>query len=248
MSYPPNPSNPYGGQPGYGYPQQPGVPPQAPGPGQQPGMPPQAPGMPQPGYGYPQQPGVPPQAPQGMPPQGYGYPQQGMAPQGYGYPGGGYQQPGMMPPFAGWGSRVGAALLDGLIVGVAPMLFFVIAATAFVTQPSYDATTGSYEPGGLETAGVVLYLLGMLVMAGLGLWILHQEGTTGQTPGKKALNIAVLREVDGRPLGFGMAFVRKLCHILDNMACYLGWFWPLWDAKKQTFADKIISSVVVRTR
>ena len=28
-------------------------------------------------------------------------------------------------------------------------------------------------------------------------------------------------------------------------ACYFGWLFPLWDAKRQTFADKIIGTVVV---
>ena len=26
----------------------------------------------------------------------------------------------------------------------------------------------------------------------------------------------------------------------------LGFFWPIWDQKKQTFADKIIGSVVIK--
>ncbi|WUN50496.1 RDD family protein [Streptomyces sp. NBC_00306] len=32
----------------------------------------------------------------------------------------------------------------------------------------------------------------------------------------------------------------------DSIACYLGWLWPLWDAKKQTFADKVCNTVVVK--
>jgi hypothetical protein len=41
-----------------------------------------------------------------------------------------------------------------------------------------------------------------------------------------------------------MAFVRDLAHIVDSLACYLGWLWPLWDAKRQTFADKLVKTVV----
>ncbi|MDQ1539752.1 MAG: hypothetical protein QOH29_478, partial [Actinomycetota bacterium] len=26
---------------------------------------------------------------------------------------------------------------------------------------------------------------------------------------------------------------------------YLGYLWPLWDSKRQTFADKILKTVVV---
>ena len=49
----------------------------------------------------------------------------------------------------------------------------------------------------------------------------------------------------GEPIGGGMAFARDICHILDSLACYIGWLFPLWDARRQTFADKIISTVVV---
>ncbi|MER6192435.1 RDD family protein [Streptomyces cyaneofuscatus] len=205
--------------------------------GQQPGQPPQGPPQGQPGYGYPQQ------APQGVPQQGYGYPQQqpGYPPQ-TGYPqqpgqpyGGGYPQgqPGYgggVPELAHWGLRAGGLIIDGLIIG-APYLLLV----------GIGGAMG-------DAAGGILALLGFLVMIGLTLWQLYQEGTTGQTIGKKAVGIRVLREADGRPLGFGMAFVRRLAHFLDSIACYIGWLWPLWDEKKQTFADKVCSSVVIRSR
>ncbi|MBT2376529.1 hypothetical protein AMK21_14020 [Streptomyces sp. CB00316] len=207
--------------------------------GQQPGQPPQGPPQGQPGYGYPQQ------APQGVPQQGYGYPQQqpGYPPQ-TGYPqqpgqpyGGGYpQQPGYgggMPELAHWGLRAGGFLIDGLIIG-APYLLVLVAA-------GMESSSGD----GVASVVAVIGLLGVL---GLAIWQLYQEGTTGQSIGKKAVGIRLLREADGRPLGFGMAFVRRLAHFLDNIACYIGWLWPLWDQKKQTFADKVCSSVVIRSK
>ena len=50
----------------------------------------------------------------------------------------------------------------------------------------------------------------------------------------------------GQPIGFGMAFVRRICHFVDGIICYIGFLWPLWDEKKQTIADKIVSTVVVQ--
>jgi uncharacterized RDD family membrane protein YckC len=32
---------------------------------------------------------------------------------------------------------------------------------------------------------------------------------------------------------------------VDGIICYIGWLFPLWDAKKQTLADKIMGTVVV---
>ncbi|MBA2948231.1 RDD family protein [Streptomyces himalayensis] len=190
------------------------------------GTPPQQPA--QPGYGYPQQqpqPGGYPQAPQGVPPQqGYGYPQQ----PAQAYPGYGQQQAyGGTPPYAHWGLRFLATLVDGLVFLV-PYAIVLIGAAAG------------------ENAATILSLIGGVAILAVAIWQLIQEGKTGQTIGKKALGIRLLRESDGRPLGVGMAFVRRLAHFLDSIACYLGWLWPLWDAKKQTFADKVCGSVVVK--
>lgn len=194
---------------------------------------------PQQGYGgYPQQDQSPnygyPQAPQGVPPQqGYAYPQQ-PGQQQPGYPGQqypGYPDPQQMyagmPPYAHWGQRFLATLVDGLVLTVAyvPMVIGVAIG---------------------DQVGTLFTLIALVGVIGIAIWMLVQEGRTGQTIGKKALGIRLLREIDGRPLGVGMAFVRRLAHFLDSFACYLGWLWPLWDSKKQTFADKVCSSVVIK--
>ncbi|WP_354640961.1 RDD family protein [Kitasatospora camelliae] len=223
MSYPPDPNNPYGQQPpppGYGYPQQ--APPPAPG------------------YGYPQQ--APPQPGYGAP-QGYGIPQQ----PGYGHAG------QVQQFYAGWGSRVAAYFVDSVVISIPAGILYGIGIALAAGADKNCTTKGSgsytYQVCTTETPGaaIAVMALGALVAIVLGFWLLYQEGKTGQTPGKKMVNIRVVRESDGQPLGFGMAFVRKLCHILDSFACYLGWLWPIWDAKKQTFADKVMSTVVVKS-
>ncbi|MFE6888890.1 RDD family protein [Streptomyces sp. NPDC057694] len=217
MSYG-DPNNPYGQQPQQGNPY-----------GQPQGQP-QGPPQGQPGYGYPQ-------APQGVPPQGYGYPQQPGQPYG-GYPQqGGYGvgpgQPGG-PQLAHWGLRVASYLLDGLLIGIPYLLVFAI----FLAP---------LDPGESPASGaVVAILVAVLYAIGMGFYQVYLEGKTGQTIGKKAVGIRTLREIDGQPIGFGLAFGRKLCHIVDGMACYIGYLWPLWDAKKQTFADKICSTLVIK--
>ena len=35
-------------------------------------------------------------------------------------------------------------------------------------------------------------------------------------------------------------------NIVNAIPCYLGYLWPLWDAKRQTFADKIMSTYVIK--
>ncbi|MFG2135516.1 RDD family protein [Streptomyces sp. NPDC048650] len=241
-----DPNNPYGQQQPpqgpYGAPQQPGVPPQGG----------------QPGYGYPQQ--APPQQPYGAPqqqPGQYGYPQQQAAP-GYGYP----QQPGYpgqvgMPgvpsAFASWGARVGATLLDSLMVSAAPIILAIISgivAANSVPDCAYDDYQCNADAANSSAPAIVFILMaiGYVIALTLKIIFLVKEGKTGQTPGKKALGIRVVRENNGQVLGFGLALGRQFCHILDFPVCGLGLWWPLWDEKNQTFSDKVCGTVVVRAQ
>lgn len=184
------------------------------------------------------QPGYPQQAPQGVPPQ-YGYQQQpyGYQQQPYGAhpPAGVLDIPGSgLQPLAHWGERLGAWLLDLLII-VAPMFLLGFIDLAMSDDPA------NADPG-------PFFLVGIVYFFAMGFYQLYREGRTGQTTGKKVLRISLRRERDGNTLGFGMAFVRKLAHALDSLACYLGWLWPLWDVKRQCFADKVCNTVVIRVQ
>ncbi|MGW4652099.1 RDD family protein [Kitasatospora sp. NPDC004289] len=179
----------------------------------------------QPGYGYPQQP------PAGQP--GYGYPQQPQA--GYGQPGGGYPNAGNVQNFyAGWGSRVVARIIDFLVVALIPYIIVFVIAT-----PGIDPDTGQMSGAGGYYA--LQFLVGVFTWAVLA-WM---KSSMGQSLGQKAVNIRMVREADGQKLSFGAAFGREALHILDGFCC-VGYLWPLWDAKKQTFADKIMGTVVVK--
>jgi uncharacterized RDD family membrane protein YckC len=183
----------------------------------------------QPGYGQ-----QPPQSPYGQPP--YGTPAQA----GYGQPvppPGGYvaDQPGyyMGRTLANWPQRVGAYLIDYLIAAVPAFLAVLLFSG---TNPGESSNAG---------AGVVAFLL---YLVSLGVWIYNraiQQGRTGQSWGKQVLNLRLVRMADGQPMGGGMAFVRDLAHIVDALPCYIGYLFPLWDARRQTFSDKIMSTVVL---
>jgi uncharacterized RDD family membrane protein YckC len=215
---PPYPSQPGGyGQPpgGYGQPQPGGY-------GQPPGgygeTQPGGYGQPQPGYGQSQPAGY------GAPPPAYGG-----APGGYAQvePAGYY----MGHRLANWLQRVGAFLIDQLVVWVPAGI------AAAVISPNSD------RPNGVATTvAILLYLIGF------GVWLYNRwilAGRTGQSWGKQALGIKLLRMDNGQPIGGGMAFARDIAHILDGLPCYLGYLWPIWDNRRQTFADKIVSTVVI---
>jgi uncharacterized RDD family membrane protein YckC len=123
--------------------------------------------------------------------------------------------------YANWGQRVAAYLIDYVPIFVLELI-------------------------GIISRNAIVYLL--MLLASIGWWIYNrciQAGRTGQSLGKKTLRLRLLGEKTGEPIGAGMAFARDICHILDSLACYIGWLFPLWDAKRQTFADKIVSTVVI---
>jgi uncharacterized RDD family membrane protein YckC len=112
-----------------------------------------------------------------------------------------------------------------------------------------DPTTGVSTVEGGNGAGVVVAILGYVLIFVILIWNnVFRQGRTGWSIGKQALGIRLVKEDTGQPMGAGMCFVRQIVHIVDGLPCYIGYLWPLWDAKKQTFADKIMTTVVVEQR
>ena len=217
-------------------------------------------GGPPDGGQYPQQGGgYPPQQQGGgyPPPQGGGYPPQGQ----YGGGGGGYGGGPMSPqgrPLASWGKRVGAGLIDALV-----LLLPIIAASALLGVGAFaggdlecttNPTTGFTECTGGDTSFVVTLILAQLVPFIIqGLYSTFMNGgERGQTVGKRVVNIQVRDEATGGPIGYGKAFLRWLVGaLLSVFTCGIGGIldilWPLWDNKRQTLHDKVVNSLVVET-
>ena len=223
-----------GGPPAPGGPQAPDVPggPQAPGTPYAPAPPPgpQAPGV-----------GVPPPPPGPEGPPSYGGP----------VPPGGWEQPVPQPQgwrgqsLASWGSRLGAYLIDGLI-----LLVPAIVLTVIVVAIAAGSDTGAIVTGimGFLAYLVVLFLYAPLLMAREG----HYNG---QTWGKQMLGIRVVRDT-GQTMSFGWAALREIAvknlavtiasSIIPIIPWFLNFFWPLWDDENRALHDMICSTHVVR--
>ena len=132
-------------------------------------------------------------------------------------------------------------------VGV-PVVVYTLVALIIGVLSGLLFSSGS---GGGIAAGVILILvfvvLAVFGLAGFQIWnSAYRRGTKGQTIGQKMVKIKTVSEETGQPIGFGNAFLRDLCHGLDGLACGVGYLAPLWDEKRQTWADKIVRTVVVR--
>lgn len=155
----------------------------------------------------------------GSPPPYAPYPYPGTPTPSYGYGG---------PTLATWGRRA----LGGLIDYVAPS---VLAST--IT----NAATNS------PTAGVVATVMGLAQFAWWGYNSVYLGGTTGYSWGRRLARVRLVSAQTGQPIGVGLALVRQLAHAVDSLLCMIGWLFPLWDAKRQTLADKMVSTVVIDT-
>ncbi|WP_017933360.1 RDD family protein [Nocardioides sp. Iso805N] len=184
------------------------------------------------------------------PPDPYAYqpaPQPPMAqPPVYGYP---VELP--RAAYASWIKRVAGRLLDGLfeLLAAIPMLIGlgVLFGTADYHTES-DGTDSIHITHAGGTIGIVLIGAGFIFMIAFGIWnVFVRQGHTGYTLGKSVVGIKLVKQSTGQPIGAWLSFGRQILHTVDGALLYLGWLWPLWDRKRQTFADKIVETVVLNT-
>jgi uncharacterized RDD family membrane protein YckC len=253
-SGPPTPDRPRDDEPAGGQPAaEPDPTPPAPPPG------PQAPQAPPPGPPAPQAPPPGPQAPGGLqapppgPPAGPQAPGGPESPAGYGgpVPPGGWQQPIARPqgwggtPLAGWWSRVGAAILDGLILLIPVAILIAIVVGVFAAS----------DVGGVVTA-IIAFLAYIAVSILYAPVLVSRQGEhNGQTWGKQIVGIRVVRDT-GEPVELGYGFLREIVvkaflfgflgGFLASIPTILDWLWPLWDDENRCLHDMLVKSHVVK--
>ena len=93
-----------------------------------------------------------------------------------------------------------------------------------------------------QVAGIVFSLA-----LGIGYSIYFIGSPSGQTIGMKAMSIRAIDAQNGGRVDYGRGVVRYLVAILSGLALLIGYFWMLWDPRKQTWHDKAAGTVVVPT-
>jgi len=139
---------------------------------------------------------------------------------------------------ASWGRRAAGWFVDVLVLlGVWVATF----AWAFTTE---DPVTGE-----ISDAAAVVIIVVFLFGAPLYQWIMI--GRWGQTLGKMALGIRVVRNENANRVSYPRALGRASSVWMlgiFSLPLLLAYLWPLWDRRNQTLYDKMASTIVVRDR
>lgn len=130
---------------------------------------------------------------------------------------------------APWYVRVGALAID---VGPAVAVVVTMALVALMVP-----LRGTWW-WSLVSSAVTVGLLAVV-----NRWVLPTY--TGWSLGRALCGIAVAR-ADRGLVGVGRMLLRDVAHLLDTASVMVGWLWPLWDARRRTFADLLLHTEVRR--
>ena len=143
---------------------------------------------------------------------------------------------------AGIGSRFGAALLDTTIIAV----FYLLIQVLLLTTNALGDTI--FSGAGTGISSVFVALLTVLAFGVLwGYYVFFETLWNGQTPGKRAARLRVIRQ-NGGAIGFWEALIRNLVRIIDflPMAYGFGVVTMFANGRARRLGDYAAGTVVVR--
>jgi len=136
--------------------------------------------------------------------------------------------------YAGFWIRVGAKLIDGIIIGV-PFIPFIM----------YFAIRGAAERqpdlGKFQVFQLLFQFAYIAAKIGYEIFFL---GKYGATPGKMACGLRVVTPEGGR-FGYGRATGRCFAEMLSGMICYIGYIIVGFDDQKRALHDHICNTRVI---
>jgi uncharacterized RDD family membrane protein YckC len=137
---------------------------------------------------------------------------------------------------AGFWIRVVAAVIDSFAAGAIQMTFAALLGVVIGLTNGGDAEA----QGGLAiVAGIFSVLIGVA-------YYVFFTGYCGQTPGKMALRIKVIR-TDGSDMDYGRALLREtLGKFVSGIILGIGYLMVAFDPQKQGLHDKIADTYVIK--
>lgn len=134
--------------------------------------------------------------------------------------------------------RLGALLIDGVVVALAAGAFGAVTIGASIAMTPTDE-----NPTGAPAALMIVSFVGVFTLAFGLAWRFHARGTS---PGARAVGIRVLDKAGHAP-GIGRGLGRLLvATFLSNQLFNLGYLWAIWDREKRTWHDHLAGTWVVK--
>lgn len=148
--------------------------------------------------------------------------------------------------YSSWTVRAVAWFIDVVPVVIAWTLWEIVAlGTAGRSCVSFDGGGLSCSATSSRVADMLLGAVAVLT-AGYLLWNFGvRQGTGGASIGKSLMKFKVVGERTSQPIGVGRSVLRQLVHVVDAVPCFAGYALPLVDTRRQTLADKVMSTVCV---
>jgi uncharacterized RDD family membrane protein YckC len=172
-------------------------------------------------------------------------------------PGGGYQPPRQIGLAQGstadgshytpWFTRVLAYVIDSIPVYLLAIIGGVVLyAFRQVETVCVDGAFCATGDSGPSTTAWLIFSVCVLIAMVFYLWnLVVRQGNTGSSIGKQMMKFKVVGERTQQPIGVLKSLLRQIAHGVDVFICYIGFLFPLWDAKRQTIADKLMKTVCV---
>ncbi|WP_197528060.1 RDD family protein [Posidoniimonas polymericola] len=139
--------------------------------------------------------------------------------------------------YAGFMSRWGAAIVDGLVLlAISWAIGFSMAFAAAIAGMTQTES-------GLAVVQLAIQVVAQV--AGLLYFALMESSASQATYGKRMAGIKVT-DVNGHPISFGRAVARYLAKIVSTLTLMIGYLMAAFTPKKQALHDMMVGTLVVK--
>jgi uncharacterized RDD family membrane protein YckC len=167
--------------------------------------------------------------------------------------------PGMPSPTPPWGPSPPpmdvalnyhtAGLIERFVASLIDLFILLVFAAALAFPFGILAWSAAYWTHGFGPWAALFW--GPFTLVVFVLWVLYftyLESSGGQTFGKKAMNLKVVRPATGKPPDFSHALVRNVVRIIDWLPVFylVGLVFALLTPRKQRLGDILGDTIVVR--
>jgi len=114
-------------------------------------------------------------------------------------------------------------------------LLYIIIAIASILIDLFEEIS---EPAGWVAFFIIWFIIPIVYIVAFWTW-------RGQTPGKIALGIKIIR-TDGSSIDLERSVLRYVGYIISAFIFMIGYLWIAFDSRKQGIHDKIADTYVIR--